>query len=874
MLFLSHNIQAQQNSGNGARVYDPNKSQEVQRRSVQTPFGPGIPESNFGYFVNENSEDADGNNTYQQQVMPQKDKTQILKNALLFLQQLQVLANSNQNTSSNGEVLIDQIAQAIQQVGEQLRLQDKIAKLHGVYKNNPQAAQELISSIIIDIQNLLQIELQQNVTPMNNMGFFSKRNEKNMKKVANLKEIVRQHFDNFAVSDIQIISKLQFLNAMLNDEGSPPEEPREYTRPQVDKESEHFSELHGTGGIDTEMTKADIKSEISELEDVLKSRGYTNEDIDEVVAVINENQRSQKDIVDEDDIGSREDKGYSNEEEERFKGIIHGDEQVTASKIYFSKKAQSKFIGDYVIEKVDDYIYKVKRDDGMPFNNDDEKRIEGIMIAKDYENAFVNLTDKDEEGYYTVYVGYPEKQHDVSDLFALSNEKMQKTAALPGMTVGPTTGKTVWCPKTKEPIEEYLCWNVCRDGIKIGEKVVCGKRIFDAMVSDNNERALNRTSVFPQNKEDAIIAGPNYRLPDDTRRSELRDVEIPTERRLQELQKTFPSHDNTREWNHTPTLSDDKKHDWSQKVTLSKNAQKKFNKQAQDIYNDYLSSLDTEGDEDYKDIIRKIIASIQVDVSEGTVVPGDVLAAVDRAVDVIQDHFGNSSQAYSFLLSTLGDVVFRYIDDDLGRQILYVIYSQHPEIERMVKSAYRKNKMKKEAQFTEDTTYSFPEDSGIFYEEVTKPRTKQMRKQPEESYLDYATRIMSIIQEEGMGGRGWTGSEAASALVGTIPYPTDKQFIPVIHKVRQFLENNFGKDAMLNLAAMWVSDYWDPSRIDTNLTARKHIKNHFPEAIRLYTEFHPDFPDKKDYDEEDERILDRIYREYPPIPNPDQYLTV
>ena len=335
MLILSKITKAQQNSGHEKRVYDPNKSPEVQRRSIQTPFGSGIPDWNSGYFMDNSDDSAEG----QQMMSPQIDEAEALKNAMLFLQQLQALSQSNQG-APNGEVLIDQLAQYIQQIGEQPRLQDKVARLHGVYKNNPQVAQELIKEISIDIGNLLQIEMQNKTAPMGSMGFFSKGNESNMKKTANVKEIVRQHFNNFAVSDIQVISKLQFLNSMLNDEGSPPEEPREYTRPQVNKESEHFSELHGTGGVGEEMTVADIKKEISALNDILKSRGYTEDDIDEVVAVINTNQRSQKDVVDDDDIGSREGKGFSDLEESMFSGLIEGDKQVTASKIFFSKNAQ------------------------------------------------------------------------------------------------------------------------------------------------------------------------------------------------------------------------------------------------------------------------------------------------------------------------------------------------------------------------------------------------------------------------------------------------------------------------------------------------------------------------------------------------------
>ena len=54
--------------------------------------------------------------------------------------------------------------------------------------------------------------------------------------------------------------------------------------------------------------------------------------------------------------------------------------------------------------------------------------------------------------------------------------KIERMAQTSGLVTGPTTGGTVWCPKTKEPIEEYLCWHTCVDGKKVGEKVVCGKR--------------------------------------------------------------------------------------------------------------------------------------------------------------------------------------------------------------------------------------------------------------------------------------------------------------------------------------------------------------------------------------------------------------
>jgi len=859
------------------RVYDPNKSSVMQSFMTPTPGGAGVP---LNSISDEGDLGAGIPSTPQNTV-------QSLQQAANILQQLYFdVSNVSSGLTAPSSVLIDELAKAIQTIGNQ-PLQDRIQNLKGLYESNPHDARNKINNLVVavmrDVDSLLQIHLQdayQKPQMNGQQQFFSTRNG-SMKKTANLKEEIRQHFNNFAVSDIQIINKLQFLYSMIDTDASPIEEPKEYTRPKLGKNYQP-SELHGTGGIGKTCTEADVKREIKDLEEVLKGRGYTDETIQECVAIINTNQRSQLDIGDKGDIESREGKGFSDKEEEMFKGIVHGDEQVIEAKsnkkILFSKIAQELFVGDYDIKEIGEYTYKVKRIDNQQLNNDDEKRIEGILMGRGYSNVFVELTQRDEDGYYPAYVGYPQKQEDLpKEEFGKRENKIQKLAALPGMTVGPTTLGTVWCPKTKEPIEAYLCWNVCIDGIKTGEKVVCGKRIFDAMVSDNNEHALRRTTVFQHNNEDAVIAGPNLRLPDDVRRSTLSDEEIPTERRLEELQKQYPVPHNTDSWTNSPTLSDDKKHDWSQKVKIaSKALQNKFALD-EEVFKKYIGSLDTTSD--YRDYIISVVAAIPVDIQQGKVDANEVLSAIDSAVEIIRQNFDDNPDAYELLLQTLGGVVFKFIDEDLGRQILYVAYSEHPQLmqagRNIGRQAYLNYKMVKQAQLGGANRYEFPKDHSKFYDEVTKPRMQEMRKKTDESYLEYAQRIIGIIKQEGFFGDnlGWTVGEAASALAAAIPYPTKGQFILVMNLIRDFMTQNFGEDAMFYVAAQWVGDYWDTSKIETNFSARRHIKNHFPEIIRLYSEFHPDFPNSIET-EEDERILAGIYKDFPSVPNASQYLVI
>jgi len=839
------------------RVFDPNKSKQVDEARVSTFGGEGIPLESISDEGDLITPASPINNSVSSN----------LSQAIAYMQKLLSLANT-EATGGVGEVIIDQVAQIVKQSGEYPRLQDQLVDLHGVYRTNPKDAINFINNIIVSLQSLLQSQIQQQGQGLQPKSFSTKDGFK-MKKNANLKEVIRQHFNNFAVSDIQVITKLQFLNSMLDKNGSSPEEPREYSRPYVDDDSEHFSILHGNGGIGRKLSVADIKKEIKDMEAILEDRGYTREDIDEVVSIINSQQRTQIDITDTEAEGEKEEPVKNTAVNKTSSAEKSSD--VHIGRVVLSQAARGRFIGDYSIEQVDKYIYKVKRDDGGPLNNDDEKRIEGIILGKGYENVFVDLLDKDEEGYYTVHAGYPQSLKSASKGFA---EKMKKIAATPGLTVGPTTMGTTWCPKTKEPIEEYLCWNTCIDGIKIGEKVVCGKKIFDAMAADNNEHALRRIAVFPHNSPDAVISGPSFRIPDDKRRQELRPAEVPIERRLHDLHKVNPT-----KGHHTPTLSDGKTHDWFQKVKLAQSGGD-FEKKAQDFYNDYIGSLDVM-DEDYKDMITKIIATIPVDIESGTVDGREFLAAIDRIMTVLGNNSTHDESIYSFLLNTLGDVVLRYISQDLGRQLLYVVYREHPELERagkqLAKVAYLNSRLTKHADSSKKK-YQFPQDSDLFYREVTKPRIEQIIKRPEESYIEYADRLMSLIANEGIGDSdlnvGWTSSEAAQSLSAAIPYPTNKQFIPVINKIRQFLSTNFGESANLNLAALWIADYWTPGY--TNIAALRHIKNHFPEVIRIAPEFHPDHPENTANlsTEEADMIFDKIYKEFPPVSNPNQYFVV
>ena len=461
-----------------SQVSNPSLAPGLERAKVDIGDGSGVPLGNI---------DNEGNYGLNPQ-MPVAPDPQAINNSLMSAQSLlQKIADSvshlipGQPTSENP--LLHELGNVVNTIGNPA-LKEKMEALLDIYRSNPidsfDSMHGLINQMHADITALFNSsgDMQASYkTERGNIIMSKRANE----KTANVKEEVRQHFNNFAVSDIQIINKLQFLNSMINVDDSPPEQPREYGRPKLGADDEKFTSLHGTGGVGFVMTDKDVKAEIKALRKILiDERGYTEVDVDECVNIINENQRSQIDIGDEDNIGSREDSGYSDREKELMKGI-------------------NKEAGD-----------------------------------------------------------------------------MEKVAEISGLSVGPTSLESVWCPKVKMPVESYLCWETCIDGIRIGEKVVCGKRIFDAMVADNNERALRRSTVFAHDNADAVISGPNYRLEDGKRRGVLEDEEIPTERRLQELQKTKPFKHDTTEWTHSPTLSDDKDHDWSQKTIIaSKGVMKK-----------------------------------------------------------------------------------------------------------------------------------------------------------------------------------------------------------------------------------------------------------------------------------------------------------
>lgn len=812
-------------------VYNPAKSTLVEEMVNVPGVGAGVPIDR----ISPGGGLVPSNNT----VVDQQSMVKALKEALSILNQLyQEALNIKPGQPTDNNILIEELAKRLQITGNQ-SLQSKVQNLRGIYESNPYNVQDKImtsiSTIANDINRLLAIYSKNDESyGVDNHGVNQNLTRNGfMNKNANLKETIRQHFNNFPVSDIQIISKLQFLHNMLNVEPSPPEEPKEYTRPEIG-EDDQPSILHGTGAVDGRMSKDDIKNEITKLRKALQERGYTDQVIDECVSIINTNQRTQVDVEDDDYIGSREGKGISDREEQIIRGLVRGDEQVVADVGHdFIKMAQAE-LDDYEIKKIDEYTYKVRRRDGFPLTAEDERIIEGAISEFDgYDFVFIALATPDDDGYYTVHVGRKDDARTSS-----RGGGMKKIAALPGMTIGPTTAKTVWCPKTKEPMEEYVCWNICIDGIKVGDKVVCGKRIFDAMVADSNERALHRTTVYPHNSEHSLIPGPTMRIPDNMRRREISDDEIPIERRLQELHEKYPVPHDTTTWTHSPTLSDDKKHDWSQEVKIASNESSSF-------YERYLDTISAEGD--VYDVLSRIAASIPVNIdSEQQVNANEVFSAVKRAVDYIEAHVDvpKRHEAYMLLLKLLDDFVFSVVDESLGRQMLYYIYWNYPQIRRAMRSsvarAYTKYRMLKSAQRGTASTYRFPDDLNRFYEEVTFPRFYEIVMQPGESFTQYASRLIDLIEQDEEMGCSYTPQEAVELLAAAIPYPTSKQFIPVMNMLRDYLNERFGADALRYLAREWVFNYWHPTRTKTDFYAFRHIKRHFPEVIGLFPEFDPD----------------------------------
>jgi len=976
-------------------------------QKARDQFGGGLP-LNHPIMQQEQQEqqDQDGSATPGMPVAPMVDPVQAKHNALITAQNLlsqiaQRISNSHAGEALGADPLLSELEQAIGatavggEAGNTILL-EQFGLLKGIYESNPNDAVEGIRRLITQMSDNIQrlLENTQYSVAANNISSAA------LIKNANLKEEVRQHFNNFAVSDIQIINKLQFLTSMVDIKGSPVEEPVEYTRPKLGNESEQFTVLHGTGGIGEKKTNADIKKEIKSLRGVLSDRGYSNEEIDECVAVINTNQRSQLDVTDESDLGTRAEVGYSDKERELMKGIVRGNEQImpnekeSRSKTYFSKKAQNRFVGDFDLQRIGDFLYKVKRDDGEPLNGDDERRIEGILLGRGYENIGIDLVAPEADGYYLVHIGYPAKQHDrdessdvlsgnahgitkkaaratewwpdidspepyylnpdnnsfdrvsiygltfllrdglpekvkytsdgnypgpeiiateilpapVDVMRVLSEADMQTTPAgkyiesvvvghtkdadgfaivaphhrdlypeelaggvetmastekiaeISGLSVGPTMGGTVWCPKTKQPVEEYLCWSICMEGIAVGEKVVCGKRLFDGLVADNNERALRRMTTFAHDNPDSKIPGPNFRIPDDERRVAISDEEIPTERRLEELQNKYHVPSETDKWTHSPTLSDDKKHDWSQKVKI---ASKTLLKKAQedDSYPAFLQQREREVAEQggsFQNAVDKILATIPVDVSGRTVDVRKLVDAVDSAVGLIHSQYAQeASIAMQYLAERLVETALRHIDAGMAKQIIYNLISTHPSLSVLRDSSLGERRAQRR-------TYQFPQDADRHFTEVTEPRRRQLMKYTDESYGDYAERLIDIISNENPD--SWTPEEAASMLAYAIPYPTNKQFITAMSLIRDFMKRTFGENSMYFVATKWANDIWQTSDAlkPTNIKARQHLKVHFPEVIEIYNDFHPQYPNGMgEYDDDDLAAIDRISEDFP-----------